>query len=76
LGDKSDIVYGKMRTSNVLTGYGTTLPLEHSNHWQVDQHLFIKLIVAPVAAATRVSNFAAATNPKLNYWALSVKSWT
>jgi hypothetical protein len=60
----------KMSTSNILTGYGPTLPSEQSNHWKVDRQFFVKLVVAPVAAATRVSDFAAATNPNLILWAL------
>ena len=49
---------------NILTGYGPTLPLEQSNRWKVDREFLVKLVVAPVVAATRVSDFAAATNPK------------
>jgi hypothetical protein len=58
-----------MSTSNILTGYGPTLPSEQSNRWKVEREFFVKLVVAPVAAATRVSDFAAATNPNLILWA-------
>jgi hypothetical protein len=64
LGNNSDIVYGKMSTSNILTGYGPTLPSKQSNRWKVDWEFLVKLVVAPVAVATRVSDFVAATNPK------------
>jgi hypothetical protein len=74
LGDNSDIVYGKMSTSNILTGYGPTPPSGQSNHWKVAWKFFVKLVVAPVAAATRVSDCAAATNPNLTFWALQVRS--
>jgi hypothetical protein len=40
------------------------LPSEQSNCWKVDWKFLVKLIVAPVAIATRVSNFATAANPK------------
>ena len=73
LGDNSDIVYGKTSTSNILIGYGTTLPLESSNCWKVEREFFVKLVIAPVAVATRVSKLVAATNPNLNSWALLVK---
>jgi hypothetical protein len=76
LGDNSDIVYGKTSTSNILTGYGPTLPSEQSNRWKVDREFLVKLVVAPVVVATRVFDFAAAANPNLNSWALSVKHWT
>jgi hypothetical protein len=62
LGDNIvDIVYGKTRTSNILTGYGPTLPSEQFNHWKVEHEFFVKLVVAPVVVATRVSDFTAAT---------------
>jgi hypothetical protein len=51
-----------MSTLNILTSYGPTLPSEKSNHWKVEKEFFVKLIVAPVAATTRVSNFVAASN--------------
>jgi hypothetical protein len=66
----------KTSTSNILTGYGPTLPSEQSNHWKEDRQFFVKLVIAPVAVATRVSELAATTNPNLNSWALSVKRWT
>ena len=33
----------------------------------MDREFLVKLVVAPVAAATRVSDFAAAPNPKPNF---------
>ena len=48
----------------ILTDYGPTLPSEESNHWKVDREFLVKLVVAPVATETRVSDFAATTNPK------------
>jgi hypothetical protein len=50
---------------NILTGYGPTIPSKQSNHWKVERDLFVKIFVALVAVATRVSNFAAATNPNI-----------
>ena len=70
LGDYSDIIYGKMRTLKILIGHGPTPPLGQSNHWKVEWQFFVKLVVAPVAATTRVSNFVAAVNPNLTLWAL------
>jgi hypothetical protein len=69
LGDNSDIVYGKTSTSNILIGYGPTPPSGQSNRWKVKWQFFVKLVVAPVAAATRVSDLAAATNPNPTLWA-------
>jgi hypothetical protein len=66
----------KTRTSNILTGYGPTIPLEQSNHWKEDCKFFIKLVITLFVVATRVSELVATTNPNLNYWALSVKRWT
>jgi hypothetical protein len=51
----------------IPTGYGPTLPSEQSNHWKVDREFLVKLVVAPVATTTRVSDFAAAVNPKPNF---------
>jgi hypothetical protein len=63
-----------MSTSNILTGYGPTPPSRQSNHWKVKWYFFVKLVVAPVAAATRVFDCAAAANPNLTFWALQVRS--
>jgi hypothetical protein len=68
LGDNSDIVYGKMSTSNILIGYGPTPPLVQSNHWKVKWQFFVRLIVAPVVVATRVSNLAVATKLNTTLW--------
>ena len=69
LGDNSDIVYGKTSISNILTGYGPTLPSKQYNRWKVDREFLVKLVVAPIATATRVFDFAVATNPNPTLWA-------
>jgi hypothetical protein len=53
----------------ILTGYGPTPPSGQYNHWKVAWQFFVKLVVAPVVAATRVFDFAAATNPNPTLWA-------
>jgi hypothetical protein len=69
LGDNRDIVYGKMSTSNILIGYGSTPPSGQSHHWKVELSFFFKLVVAPVVATARVSDCATATKSNPTLWA-------
>jgi hypothetical protein len=58
------------------TGYGPTLSSDTLTTGRYIGKLFVKLVVAPVTAAARFSNYAAATNPNPCVRALLVKHLT
>jgi hypothetical protein len=47
------------------------------NHWKIEiGKLFVKLVMEPVIATTRFSDYAIVTNPNPCVWALLVKHLT